>query len=172
MIERITHIHPFSPTTVKLLEALQHGKPGDEKTDDELRVIAGMDCSTESKGYGYLASAIRRLRRYGVIWERVRGADKIRCLNAAERIETFDTHRRHIKRTAQKSLQILGSVDSAELPESERLAHRTKLATMGTLAMCAGKDFEKKMEASGIVEVPPVKNVLDFFKKLPSRQEP
>ena len=102
---------PMSPKTrqtMDLIEALKGGQVGDELTDKELTRICGVSCRPGEKGYGYLETAKRRVRfDHGIVWERIRGANLIRCLNASEIIGTTEVDRVQFTNEARKRVQSL-----------------------------------------------------------------
>ncbi len=148
--------------TVKLIDALKTGKPGDTYTDEQLQQICDKDTRVTGDGYSYLGSAIRHCRNnHGVVWERVKGAGCIKCLNWEEVGESVDGDRRRIHRRAKVSCKKIATVDLAVVPEAGRVAFLAKAAHVGTLAAISDKGSQKKLEARKVTEPLDLKKLLE-----------
>jgi len=139
--------------TSQLIERLKDGSPGCVLTDEDLSEICGKDTSVGCDGYGYLTSAIGYvLRRYGVVWKRIRGASAIKCLDAEEIVTSSEGDRKHVHRIGKRAVLRLGTVDINQLPESARKAHTLQFAQMATVVGWSSKNTQKKLEVREKVE--------------------
>lgn len=148
--------------TVKLIDALKDGKPGDTFADEQLQAICGKDTRVTGDGYSYLGSAIRHCRNnYSVVWERVKGAGCVKCLAWDEVGESVDGDRRRIHRRARVACKKLGTVDIQDVPEEQRVGFLAKAAHVGTLAAISDKASLKKLEARSITQPLDLKKLLE-----------
>ena len=132
--------------TVKLIERMKDGKPGDELTDAELEEACEYPTGVDCKGYSYLQTAIRYcLREFGVPWRRVVGEDRIRCPLHTERTPMSVGERKRINRRAKRNMLLLGSVDRATLSTDQQHEHLVETAVSGTLAQASSSKTVKRL---------------------------
>jgi len=94
-----------------LIQRLRDGKPGDEISDMELKSVCGLDTGVGQKGYGALQTAIRYCISKGVVWDRMRGTGKIRCLDPNERMVKVKYYVDGGRRKTKRGLRVIGTVD-------------------------------------------------------------
>ncbi len=136
--------------TVKLIEVMSKGSPGEVLTDERTSVISGHDTHVGGNGYGYLCSAIRYcLREHGVVWRRVRGEARIECLSDDQKIDLADWERRGINRRTRRSMRTLGSVDPSRLSDEKRKEHLVLAAVCGTLLETSSPRTIKRLGGDG-----------------------
>lgn len=145
--------------TSQLVAAMKTGKSTDVLTDEQLTEISGKNCRPGGDGYGYLQSAIRICERdYGVVWQRVRGADCIKCQTAEGVVEMSKAGIKSTYKRMRRSVRQLGTVSVGELSDDSRQAYYTQLCHAGTLANCASSSFRKKLAQRNIsVPIEPLK---------------
>ena len=149
--------------TVKLIEKLKTGKPGDTATDAELTEACGKStrpCEPDTKlpgeGYAYLLSAIRYCEReYGVVWRRVHGEEHIQVLNNAGKLGLASSHRKHVHRMAKRTMRVLGSVVPSELDDEAKRDFLSMSAMHGALATLTTSKAVKKLKAGEPVVADP-----------------
>lgn len=153
------------PVRAKLIERLKDGKPDDIVTDAELAACCGLPTGTGHKGYPALLKAIRyTYRNHGVVWERIRDADAIQCLNPDGIIVASDRTSTHIRRESAKAVQKLKTVAMEAVEESKRPAFLSRLAQHGTLAMFAKRTTQTKLQAAGKSIMASPKKLLELFR--------
>ena len=164
---KLEHITPgMSLATIKLIEALKGGKPGEQIDDAALTVACERDTSVGCKGYPYLQSAIRYCRRhYGVNWERIPKAGFLRCLQADETLHSVNRDRRSISRRSHRAIQKLKNVSNGQLDETTKPQVLLQLAQFGALASFASSDMTKRLASAGVTNATPdPKKLLEAFK--------
>lgn len=152
--------------TVKLIERMKDGKPGDVLTDEQLEDACGRDCSPSGEGYGNLQSAIRACRReFRVVWRRIREGGAIRCLVAEEIMSGADSDRKAIHRAAKRSVDKLACTNPAELDENGRKRLTTTMAVHGSMALLSKTETVKKLEARNVSKLIDSGKLLECFPK-------
>lgn len=147
--------------TIKLREALKDGRPGDTKTDEELKGICGKNTRVGGDGYVYLISAIKFCEtNYNVVWQRITSANAIKCLTPEEIRATTEGKRKHIHRTAKRGARQLATALEG-LPEAERQVHLTAMAHLGALAQFSSTKTQKQLIARHVTDT---KKFLEAFK--------
>lgn len=160
------HIPNVSPTTAKLVEKMKDGKIGDIKTNETLREISGVDCSTKGRGRHNLYGAIQICERdHGVVWRPQARADAIKCLDPSEVAEVANGYRRHIGRVSRRAVRVLNTINPNQLPEGERPSAHATLAQLGAITMFAGGDMQKKLVARNVSQPPELGKLLESFPK-------
>jgi len=165
-MKRFHFIPGYSPTTLKLIERLKTGKPGDKLTDAQPADVCGKNTSVGADGYQSLQSAVRACeRQYGVVWRRVRDTGAIECLNATEIVGDANARRQHIKRVAKRAVNALGiaSARGSELPDSERPKVMALAAQMGALAMFAEGRVTRQIETKKAPVTPDMGSIVKLF---------
>lgn len=164
----IENITPgMSLFTVKLIERLKDGIPGDEIDDDELRKTAEVGCQPNQQGYAFLMSAIRYCRRHhGVNWKRIPKGNVIRCLKANETVEEVGRTRKAIFRKSGVALAMLKNVNGADMDDATRSQFNLQTAQLGGLRVFASQDMTKRMEQKQIEagHKPDMNKMLEAFK--------
>ena len=135
-IQEFQQIKGMSPVTAQLIQLLKDGKPGDTKADNEFP--ATLQIGVKGKHYPNLLTAIRYLEReHGVVWQRVRKAKILKCLDAQERIGVGAQNIKHIRKTATRTVRVIASADFSTLTDSERTKANTQLAQLGAIKLFA-----------------------------------
>ena len=153
----------YHPLTIRLIDLLKGGVPGDEKTDAQLTETINMDTAVGGKGYGYLASAIRHCEKgCGVVWRRICKENKIRCLNPREILELTHCDIGGIRRRARRGSQRIYGIKQDEIPAVERPQYNAVAAQLGFIASISTNSATKKLE--GKTEQPKLADALQLFK--------
>jgi len=132
----------------KLLEFLEHRTEAGETilTDDQLTKACGFPTGVGGKGYGYLRTAIKRIRKSGVIWERINGANAIeRITDDSRKVGLATNRQKRVGREAKRTLAILGCVDLQKLPDAEHAGFHAKIYINSAIASMTTKASEKKL---------------------------
>ena len=146
---RYPAIQGLSEESAKLIDTMKNGKAGDEFSDDQLTKLIGKDTSPSGNGYGYLDTAIRRVRSdHRVVWQRVRGAGVVRCLGADEVYTSAAADVTAIRRRAKVAAQKVGTVDLENVPVKERPKFTGMMAQLGALRMFSKADVAKQLETN------------------------
>lgn len=149
--------------TVKLIDRMKAGRPGDVLTDEQLAEACGRSCAPGGDGYGNLQSAIRACRReFRVVWRRIREGGAIRCLIAGEILSGAEADRGAWHRAAKRSADKLACADPSELDETGRKRLTTEMAMAGSVVLLSRPSTLKKLEARSISKP------LDFERLLES----
>lgn len=153
-----------SVPTRLLIQAMKDGKPGDMLTDEQLEQICREDCRPGKPGYPHLEKAKKYLTDNGVVWERIRGAMCIKCLEPSEVNEGANTARRHILRKSKSAVKKLGSrnMDGATMEEKQR--QLTHMGQFGALRLFSESSTTRQIEAREINEPPDMKKLLEHWK--------
>lgn len=147
--------------TMKLIDRLKGGKPGDEVSDTELEALIGEPVRAHTHGYGYGRSAIGYVRAcHCVEWERIRGAKMLRCLSAPETVLSAQRHVPKIHRAARAAAAKLRNVDLEQLDAGMRAKAIELAAQVGTLAQFARADGMREIIASGVRKLPGLSDML------------
>ena len=153
----------YHPLTVRIIDMIKSGKPGDEISDAKLTEIIGMSTDVGEKGYGYLMSAIRHCERtHSVVWRRIRGTGKILCLNPMEIIELTQGDIGNIRRKARRGSRRLYGIEQEQIPISNRPACNALAAQLGFIASISTDTATKKL--TGKTEQPKLTEALELFK--------
>ena len=129
--------------------------------------LISKDTRSGGDGYGYLQTAIKNCRNRGIIWERVKGAWLIRCLDGGETIAASEKRIKHISRTAKTAGKLLKAVDSSTLNNEEKIAYNTKLAQVQAFALFSSKSTVKKLEARNVKTIDTTRMLESCFQTLP-----
>jgi len=147
-VNRIEHIPSYALPTMKLIALL---RDSDEREigATELMRIAGCDVSPSGPKPGYLASAVRHVRRqHARVWRWVRGEGKIRLLDSQERINLVEYRRRSQHRAASVSVQVLMTVDTEQLNTAQVAEYRTCMAMQAALVSISSSAMSKRLAAA------------------------
>ena len=118
-------------TAAALVEALRQGKPGDTYTDEQLQEICGKATGAGDPGYGALCSAINHVRNNnGRVWQRIRSAGAIRCLDADETVVNVGSDMRSLRTRARRAASKLQTVDTAKIKDPE---NKTRAMVLGAM---------------------------------------
>lgn len=154
----------MSPSTIAIVELLKAGKPGDVLTDAALTVACGRDTRPQGVGYANLQTAIGHvLKNHGVLWERERGANAIKCLVDREKVGSADKDRRHIQRKTKHAIRKLSSVDRKALTVSENSQVNAMTAQLSAVELFSRPETRKKLEAKQAATVPDVSKLIEQF---------
>jgi hypothetical protein len=173
-LPRVPHVAGLAHATMKLIDALKGGKPGDEIPDDDykgggLLGICGKPTAPGRPGYGNLQSAIRHCERvYKVVWRRIAEGGCIRCLTPDEAVNLTGRYAKQATRTARRGIRVAGTVDPETLSGDEtKREHRMRVAQLGALAVIGSERGYKRMVDRGNGEAPKVdaKRLIDGMFK-------
>ena len=150
-VQRFPTIPSLNPHSAKLVEWLRDGKPGDQRTDDEIAQQIGMSAKPKGPGYRFLATAIRRcMNEHSVVWHRIPGASVIRCLDPKGIIELAKDRNRHIGRTAGRANREIGTVtDTSGMPDRDKTELLTMAAQMSLIRGASSAYTRKVLETRG-----------------------
>lgn len=153
MDEKKYPISPMRRATVKLIERLKDGNPGDKVTDEELKIVCGKETSVKGDGYPYLCTAIRHCRRvYGRNWERIPKAGAIQCLDAVASFDSVDRDRRAMHRKSRTALQKLKNSSNENLDPKLLPELHLRLAQIGVIASTSSSAATKRIAAMGLAK--------------------
>jgi len=133
--------------TSRIVYVLLAGEPGDVILDENWPESLG-GCAPKGKSYTSLMSAERYvLRTHGIVWERVMGEGRIKCLSHGERVQTAGGKVKAAGRRALVAGRVLDATDRSALTQDER-ARANSLAIQAALIhkSAAGKTT-RKLEA-------------------------
>ena len=158
MTDETQRVYPaLALATSRLIERLKGGEPGDTVTDEELTAIVGNDTAPSGKAYKNLQSAVRWVRRDGVVWSRVRGEGVLKCLQHRERTDVSESYVQRSGRAAKTALQVARATRVAELSSDEAKRHTAIVARAAmqaaagerrvTDAIVAGRDRSDELRA-------------------------
>ncbi|MCP4539864.1 MAG: hypothetical protein GY832_22220 [Chloroflexi bacterium] len=147
--QTIEHIIPNAGLTAQKIAMVFKDKTvGDEVTDGQLYDACGEVTAPGGTAYGALQTAAKHfIKSNGVFWQRLRGQGIIRCMTAEEKMHYLKNETKRIGARARKNLRIGATVDIEELPEDKRPEARATLSCMGTMALCAKPQLQKKLAA-------------------------
>lgn len=159
-------ISGMGPVTAQLVELLKVGKPGDTLTDEQLTAHCGRDTSPEGKGYGNLQTAIKHVASSDtpVVWERIRGANAIKCLTGSETTTSVQRDLTSVRRRSYRAVKKLKAIDMGSLSPTEVSKVNVLSAQVGTIAAFAKPDTTKKLEARQVQSVPDMTKFLEVWK--------
>lgn len=138
---------PMSPAKSKLIDALKGGKPGDRLTDEQTSAIAGINTSVGEKGYGHLNGAINYVRKnHRVVWERIRTAKAIQCLDNDGKIRHATGRLAHVRRQGKAVIQTTAALDMASLDDASKSTALALTAQAGVIVHFAGTKTTRQLE--------------------------
>lgn len=137
----------YSPVTLKLIDRLKDGHPGDVITDEQLHEVCGHRTAVNHAGYTNLLTAMRYVRgHFHKNWQRVHGAGAIKCLNSVETLDRGDSNRRMIRRKAVCAMNELRTIDPEQI-EGRGTEYNALIAQSATLILFADHGVTKKLQA-------------------------
>ena len=161
--QSVKSVPGYHPLTVRLIEMLKGGKPGDEISDGTLTEVIGLHTASGEKGYAYLMSAIRHCERnHSVVWRRVKGEGIVMCLNPMEVIELTHGDVSSIRRKARRGSRRLYGIQQEQIPIAERPQCNALAAQLGFIASISTDSATKKL--AGKTEQPKLAEALELFK--------
>ena len=164
-LQRMTHFPGVTAATAQLVDVLRRGKAGDTATDDQLCGVVGASCAVGGPHYGHLQSAIRISRRqYGVVWQRVPKAGYLKCLDAGERVTLSKCVTERVHKLARRGVQILATVDPAQLDDKQRSEFGAQLAIAGTLAAMSTTTTRRAFVDHGVTQAAELPKLLAAFQ--------
>lgn len=130
-VKAVPAVGRLGVTAAALVEALRTGQPGDTYTDEQLQEICGKATGAGEPGYGALCSAINHVRNNnGRVWQRIRSAGAIRCLDADETVVNVGSDMRSLRTRARRAASKLQTVDTAKIKDPE---NKTKALVLGAM---------------------------------------
>ena len=158
--------HGLTVYTARLIEKLKKGKVGDVIPDEESTDICGRDTSSPP-GYGNLASAIRNvLNNYGIVWQRVRGAGCIKCINSQEIAETVGRNLKSISRRSKKTIKLASFANPEKVELADRSSLLANIAQLGTIELVSRKETTKKLAIRGVKQEITLNKLLESFQEI------
>jgi hypothetical protein len=153
-------------STVKLIEKMRDGTPGDKLTDEQLTEACGHDTRVGGRGYGYLQSAIKRCENHhGITWKRILGGDCIECLDNSGLMGLAESKRKHLRRVSKRTCRQLATADATQMGKDEKTEYLASVAQFGTLVQFAGTATTKKLVARNITEALDPARMLEALKE-------
>lgn len=163
-IQEFNHIPGLSTFSVRLTEELLKGKEGDVLTDEYLSsLIDNRSTSTNGSGHGFLITATKRALRAGLVWQRVRGANAIKCLGSLEKISFGKAKTAEIMRKAKKTYNVLKTIDTTQLTQEETRTANALTAQVFMLSQSAKAEVTNALQIRDVSNFN--RNILDLFKK-------
>ena len=161
---RFPHLQGISLASSKLIDLLKTGMPGDVQTDETLTLACGKDTRVGAKGYANLSTAIRHvLRNHGRVWQRIKGAYAIKCLEPGEVTDSSASDMRRIHRTSKRSVTKLLTLNETDVDTSDLARYHAMLAQHGTLTMFSRANTTKTLETRGVKTNIDLKRLLECW---------
>lgn len=158
----IPHIHSYHPCTSSLIDKLKDGKPGDTLTNAQLSTIAGANIEEKT---GYLYSAIRYCTaNHKVLWQRVRGQEKIVCLNDTEILAASKGDVKRVRKLASRGQRKLYIVDQSQLTEEQIRDFRSTVVQLGVFKLFGSKGMKDKLIEDGSKSLPKISDLRKVFR--------
>jgi hypothetical protein len=133
-VTQYQQVKGMSPITAKLIECLKSGVPGDTINEAEFAIETRTELGTKGKNYSNLMAAIVYCEReYGVVWQRIRKTDIIKCLEAGERVGVGRRNLQSIRRKARRTIKVVASADMSKLNDAERSEAYAQIAQLGAI---------------------------------------
>ena len=161
-----------SPETCILTDMLNTGVIGDELSDARMAAECGKDTHPGGYGYAFLMSAIRLSRaEKGLVWQRLRGENKIRCLGGVEIINRVENRTAGLRRRSRVSIQELIIASSSTTTQEGVTKINTLSAVHGAIACLTSKrNVRKLVECQA--EQPNIKTLLGVFSPKKKESKP
>jgi hypothetical protein len=151
--------------TLKLIDTLKGGTAGETKTDAELAKVCGKETGVGQAGYAYLMSAIRHvLNNHQKVWQRIAGANCIKCLGVEGALGCVDADRRSMYKRAKRAAKKLTAVEPMATPE-ERKDINNRLATHGGVLVLMDSRTHKKLAVRDVAGKPDPAKLLEALVK-------
>jgi len=158
----------MGPHTVRAVERLKKGTPGDTATRDEMALVIGRECAPQTNGYGNVNSAIKHVERhYGIVWRWVTGNQHWLCLNDDERLDAADHGLKRHRRGIERELHVTGTIDPHNLTGERRRDLELTQAAAGMALLCASGGFRKRLAATGAARLqePDATKLIELMKR-------
>jgi len=146
---RFDHIPRMSACTMRLIDVLKKGEPGDLLTDEQLSGACGRQTAVGGDGYNNLQTAIRYCKReHGLNWARQVGAGAVKCLNGKEGVVAGRYELGVVRRRSKRAVQTLQNATTLDdLDDQERSRCNALMSQHATLAIMAQSETTKKLAA-------------------------
>lgn len=152
--------------TSKLIVKLCSGRVGDIITDDELEECCGRKTSCGNNGYGLLQTAIKRaLNDKNIVWMRIRGENKIKCINSEEISEVIKTEMKTINRRAKRTVKKSTAINMSDITDDKKAEILAYQAQMGTIYLMSKTSAQKRLQEAKIEKPLDMTNMLSMFTK-------
>jgi hypothetical protein len=164
-LQSVSLIGGYHPLTIRIIERIKNGVPGDIIEDTELAALIRQPVDNGTKGYSYIYSATRYVERvHSIVWRRVPCQGKIRCLNPVERIEFSRAVVKQIGKKSKRTVNILVTLRQDEIPDGSRSACNALAAQLGFIATISTQKASKMIESKTVVEQPKLEEALKLFE--------
>lgn len=158
-------IGPLVWATQALINRLQEGKEGDEISNDDLTQLCGKPVDSNKAGGHNLDSAIRHVKsKYAIVWARVWGKRRIRCLDARGIVEQTRNKRKSVARQTRRQLRTMATVKRDALSPEDRKAFDTELTIIGSLSLFARGSTVKRIAEMEPTHPVDERKLLEMFK--------
>lgn len=136
----------MSVFTASLIDYLIKAEIGDVITDDEMTEVCGKDTRPNKSGYGNLKSALNYLlNNEGMVFERIRGSDAIKCLDSKETVISAEGDLKGMHKRAKKVRKKTMTVDQTQLSSEDIKRLSAVSAQVGFLELISKRDTFKKL---------------------------
>lgn len=148
----------------QLIEAMKGMQIGDIMTAPQLHEKCGHGVRPGQDGYpGLLSARNYLLNEEGMVVKWQTGQDCMKRLNGEESLREADAQRKHIHRSAKRSMRTVASVNPNDVNgQVDEL--RAKLAMMGTIAMFSTASSVKRLKNERVSQAIDKTRLLDVFK--------
>lgn len=163
-VKRFTAIAGLHVATAQLIEKLKDGKPGDTLTDVQLAEVCGHPTGVGEQGYCYLQTAIKYVRKLGIVWERLRGGGCVKCLEPVERSLSARRYLGFGHRRIKRAVMVGASVNIEELPEDRRAQHGAMMSQLRVVSLFSKPSASKQFETVQIPQKPDLHKMLELFE--------
>jgi len=165
-MKRYPAVPGVAEVTAKLIDVLCKGRPGDVLTDNQLKEACGQETRVGGQAYANLATAIGRcVREHGILWQRQRGANAIKCLCSDEKLNTVRTERTLTHRRITRTLRKLMTIALNELEQPKQAEALSLQAQLGGLELISRTSTTKALIERKVNEQPKLEDTLAMFSR-------
>jgi hypothetical protein len=160
----------FGPITGMAVELMKNGQPKDFISVERMSAEVGRDCSPYPKGpgYGNVLTAIKHVRRLGIVWAWDTERKGWACLDDKEKAPVVESKIRASRRRATVGSQIAATTNPDNLEPDERTQHFGRQTVLALLLRSTAPQVRKKISErveSGSLSPPSANKLLELFKK-------
>lgn len=140
--------------SAKLAFILLSGVPGDEINDDELKQAVGFSCAPgDIKGYGHYYTAARRALSQNIVWQRVRGEGRIKCLDPNERVRWGVDRQKRVHTASVVTTKVISSINHADLTETNRPRAAALQTQSAIVSLITSPDSTRSLESASMARI-------------------